>query len=1018
MDAQRHQAYLDLTEELLRCDSTRAPEILQASREFVDTGWVEWLEQAAIRQEEQGNLQGANQIYNLRDYAAMLVTLETAKITAPFWNELWQAILQSNCNPQVIEPLLKANLDKLIDAFAQILPSFAANLFSTIPPEGGTTIAGLLVNFSNFMFYFPLGSRASNLEIAIAGYNIALDVFTQAELPQQWAIVQNSLGAAYNNRLRGERAENLEEAIAYYQNALQVYTQDSFPEEWAMLQNNLGTAYSSRILGDRAQNPEQAILCHQNSLQVYTEDDYPVDWARAQYNLGVAHRGRIQGEPDANLEQAIACFRSSLLVRTRSVLPMEWAETQKNLGVVYCDRQQGNKARNLERAINYLHNALQVYTQTEFPAKWAETQKNLGVVYWQRLDGEKAENLERAIACYQNALQVYTKAEFPETWAETQNALAVAWQQRILGERHQNLAQAINCYQEALQVRTQAAFPIYYAETQLNLGVAYRDMHQLHLAYSAFVAAVDTVEFLRSEIVSGDIAKRKLAEEWHQLYINIVEVSLELAVNEPQYISKAITYVERSKTRQLVELVLSRDNHSIFPPDIASQLQQLQDEINQGQQYIQSGTASNSTVLAQKLHKLRQQRNILQDSYLAVGSSFDLAPFLASLDDRTAVIEWFVADGQIFTFVVTSNTGSSPALNSETEANSFISVQENQQRITVWRSTPEDLQDLANWLEVYLKDYYQDKDSWQTQLMPRLEELARNLHFDRLLSQLPQECNQLILIPHRFLHILPLHASPVFDTTLIDRFSRGIRYAPSCQLLQLAQTRQRPNFKHLFAIQNPTSDLSYAAIEVEAIKDKFEIATVFQQLAATKAAFSNSLLQGIHCVHFACHGIFDLVSPLDSALQLADGPLTLAEILKLDLQQARLVTLSACETGLTDPSSLSDEYIGLPSGFLYAGTPSLVSSLWTVNDLSTSFLMLQFYHNLRNGSSVATSLNLAQLWLRDVTKTELKKWIIQIKLPLPPTVKMALNRRLHQLLDDSKPFCDAFHWAGFCAVGV
>jgi hypothetical protein len=77
---------------------------LRARREFVDTGWVEWLEQAAIRQEEQGNLQGANQIYNLRDYAAMLVALETVKITAPLWNELWQAILQSNCNPQVIEP--------------------------------------------------------------------------------------------------------------------------------------------------------------------------------------------------------------------------------------------------------------------------------------------------------------------------------------------------------------------------------------------------------------------------------------------------------------------------------------------------------------------------------------------------------------------------------------------------------------------------------------------------------------------------------------------------------------------------------------------------------------------------------------------------------------------------------------------------------------------------------------------------------------------------------------------------
>jgi tetratricopeptide (TPR) repeat protein len=96
---QRHQAYLDLTEELLRCDSTRAPEILQARREFVDTGWVEWLEQAAIRQEEQGNLQGAKQIYTLRDYAARamlqnnLGTAYSSRILGDQGQNLEQAIL-------------------------------------------------------------------------------------------------------------------------------------------------------------------------------------------------------------------------------------------------------------------------------------------------------------------------------------------------------------------------------------------------------------------------------------------------------------------------------------------------------------------------------------------------------------------------------------------------------------------------------------------------------------------------------------------------------------------------------------------------------------------------------------------------------------------------------------------------------------------------------------------------------------------------------------------------------------
>jgi hypothetical protein len=49
-----------------------------------------------------------------------------------------------------------------------------------------------------------------------------------------------------------------------------------------------------------------------------------------------------------------------------------------------------------------------------------------------------------------------------------------------------------------------------------------------------------------------------------------------------------------------------------------------------------------------------------------------------------------------------------------------------------------------------------------------------------------------------------------------------------------------------------------------------------------------------------------------------------------------------CETGLSDPSSTSDEYIGLPSGFLKAGSSSIVSSLWSVDDFATALLMIRF----------------------------------------------------------------------------
>jgi CHAT domain-containing protein len=254
-----------------------------------------------------------------------------------------------------------------------------------------------------------------------------------------------------------------------------------------------------------------------------------------------------------------------------------------------------------------------------------------------------------------------------------------------------------------------------------------------------------------------------------------------------------------------------------------------------------------------------------------------------------------------------------------------------------------------------------------------------------------------------------------------------VRYAPSSQLLQLTQNQQRPDFSNLFAIQNPNDDLYFTDIEVETIRQNFPYDDVLVRGAARKTVIDSQCLRVAHCVHISCHGSFNFMSPLESALVLADAYtdkyldlekcLILGEIFGLDLSQCRLVTLSACETGLTDPTSLSDEYIGLSSAFLYAGSLSVVSSLWAVNDLSTAFLMIKFYQNLWAGASVAVALNQAQLWLRDVTSEKLKRWIEENRLMLSPTHKINIRRLMSWFEDDEQPFREPFYWAAFCAVG-
>ncbi|NEO44971.1 MAG: CHAT domain-containing protein [Moorea sp. SIO4A3] len=480
--------------------------------------------------------------------------------------------------------------------------------------------------------------------------------------------------------------------------------------------------------------------------------------------------------------------------------------------------------------------------------------------------------------------------------------------------------------------------------------------------------------------------------------------------------SEAIEYVERSKTRNLVEEIISRDLKTIFPLEVVTQLEHYRNEIAAGQEQIQQGNAKNQKDLAQHLQKLRQQRNDLQDYYLPIGSSFKLDKFQNNIDHDTAIVEFYVTRKKLLTFIFTSET----------------------QQPIVWQSEPQDLDKLVNWINEYLGSYYTEKSDWQKELSNRLHELADILSIDDIIQQIPERCDRLILIPHQYLHLFPLHALPINSQQgegkseiLMDRFPAGVSYAPSCQLLQLTKTRKRPEeFTHLFAVQNPTDDLDYTNLEVEVIKSFFQAAEVLASQDAKEATVKvNQNLTTAHYCHFSCHGYFNRESPVESALVLAetktkqivqgktteDGFLTLGEIFGLKLEQCRLVTLSACETGLIDFKNSSDEYIGLSSGFLVAGSPAVVSSLWTVNQVSTALLLIKFYENLQNQMSLAVALNKAQLWLRNATKEELQQWTSDLPLSL------SHQEQLYDLFDDDEldpiPYEQPYHWAAFCAIG-
>jgi tetratricopeptide (TPR) repeat protein len=327
MNEQRQQAYLNLIERLLNSPSGEEPQILEANRELLDADFLQMLDAEAQRLSQQGNENAANWLRNLAVELGEALSLSSPTVANLSEEELqayWQFLMQvlqataeSECDARVVYPLLVQNTAYLNQTLAEVLRHWATTTLPEMQPDEAQSIAEVIGNFTNRIKQFPLGNKASNMEIAIAGYQGMLTVFTREALPQQWAMTLNNLGNAYWDRIVGDKAQNLEQAIASFSAALQVRTRDAFPQQWATTQNNLGIAYSNRIVGDKAQNLEQAIVSFSAALQVRTRDPFRQDWATTQNNLGLAYSDRIVGDKAQNLEQAIAAYSAALQVYTR-----------------------------------------------------------------------------------------------------------------------------------------------------------------------------------------------------------------------------------------------------------------------------------------------------------------------------------------------------------------------------------------------------------------------------------------------------------------------------------------------------------------------------------------------------------------------------------------------------------------------------------------------------------------------------------------------------------------------------
>ena len=259
------------------------------------------------------------------------------------------------------------------------------------------------------------------------------------------------------------------------------------------------------------------------------------------------------------------------------------------------------------------------------------------------------------------------------------------------------------------------------------------------------------------------------------------------------------------------------------------------------------------------------------------------------------------------------------------------------------------------------------------------ESLERNPETVKLLNATLQEVGQifqatlwncgpirhLIIVPHKELHCLPLHASPIKNKgsfVPVFKVIPEISYAPSTMfsvvlwdLQRFLRVPRKPGGPRIMVVIDPSTDFR---------EERTIWKTLFGEFfsGVTVVNTKNDFLtkhEDYDVIHFACHGSSSLVDHRKSALHIGNETLPFAEVFSdLNLLLCRNVTLAACETGAaTSTSYVGDEYSGLDCSFLLSGAAGTVSTLWSVShDISVLFSGL-YYFMVFSGESPARAFS-------------------------------------------------------------
>lgn len=474
--------------------------------------------------------------------------------------------------------------------------------------------------------------------------------------------------------------------------------------------------------------------------------------------------------------------------------------------------------------------------------------------------------------------------------------------------RWQRREEAISCFQRALSLAQRVNDWRVVYQVWHGLGKLYEAEAGYDSAENAYQSAIDAIEHIHSEISDSDLRSGYLDDKL-SVYRDLTHLYLHRQRDE-----HAFHWCERARARELVDWLRRHD------PTLETA------ELPGAATLELSEAPSRSGSVRLPAHLRQPQRVVTLDA------------LRSSLPPDTLMLIYTLAGDEVWVIPVAADTPLSP-------------------RSLGPIPTPHQIEQDLNWIET-LRRY--PHSLIQTHTQPLIAAAQRPLAhwYEQFLAPLTPYLDRyghLIFALDGPLLRLPFHA---FYNVRQQRYlieTHAVSFTPNATAWHL-KTQQRFPGQGGLVVAYAGANLHHTHAEVAAITAAYPDFVVHTDAAARADSLKQVAGQYAY-LHLAAHAIFRQDNPLFSFIELADRPLEAAEVTRLRLQ-ARLVVLSACETGRGRPRG--GEYIGLARAFLLAGAGALVVSHWPVDDQATSEVMGLFYRRLAETGAIGAALRAAQ----------------------------------------------------------